>query len=57
MPMNDYSDYPLGDQDSHKKHVRHVKAMARGKVIREKNALKKSAMSQALISKIKTDEK
>lgn len=27
MSMNDYSDYPMGDQDSHKKHMRHLKAL------------------------------
>lgn len=27
MSFDDYGDYPLGDQDSHKKHMRHLKAL------------------------------
>lgn len=48
MSFDDYSDYPMGDQDSHKKHVRHLNALKRGKAMKDKNTLKKTAKSEAL---------
>lgn len=44
--MDDYGDYPMGDQDSHKKHVRHLNALKRGKATKEKNAMAKAIKSK-----------